>query len=539
MLLNRRRFMGGTAAVTGLSLADGMPVPAFAQSNDTLKMAFGARGMRTIDPQKSIQGIDDWAIIHIHDKLIDLPMWRFPATMDELVPRLAESWSQTPDSKSFTFKLRKGVKFQKGFGEMTSDDVQFTFDRVRDANRIGVVHPEFANIAEIVADDPYTVTFKLKQPDPLFLLGSLTNTTGCVMSKKSVAAKGEDGIGKDPVGTGPYELKTIFEDPSQGVLVSAYKDHWGDQPKIPNIQFTYIADTTARTLALLSGNVHMIEGVRAPGWVDSIKARKKGMFYDVVSPGSFFSMQINLTVKPFDDIRVRQALFYGIDRDQIATAIAPISQRTYGVNPPSYPGGYTAETIPADVAYKYDPDKAKDLLKQAGFPKGFSFNAYTSQREDYSAIMLMIQDQLRKINVDMKLDIKDHTAFHAEQNNGDNTLTQQSAALPPVPTLPFVEWLSADAVVKTNGKGGENYSRYGVAIPGIDDLLAKAQIEPDLQKRLQIVQEMDHKVLKDAAYMPVCDNGFLIVRAANVDLGYKVVSGYVNWPLTKASFTSS
>jgi len=538
MLLDRRQLLGGTAAVTGLSLAGGMPGPAFAQSSDTLKMAFGARGMRTIDPQKSIQGVDDWAIIHIHDKLIDLPMWRFPKTMDELVPRLAESWSQTPDSKSFTFKLRKGAKFQKGFGEMTSDDVKFTFDRVRDANRIGVVHPEFANIAEIVADDPYTVTFKLKQPDPLFLLGSLTNTTGCVMSRKAVADKGEDGIGKDPIGTGPYELKTIFQDPSQGVLVSAYKDHWGDQPKIPNLQFTYIADTTARTLALLSGNVQMIEGVRAPGWVDSIKARKKGMFYDVVSPGSFFSMQINLTVKPFDDIRVRHGLFYGIDRDQIATAIAPISQRTYGVNPPSFPGGFTAETIPADVAYKYDPGKAKDLLKQAGFPNGFSFNAYTSQREDYSAIMLMIQDQLRKINVDMKLDIKDHTAFHAEQDTGDNTLAQQSAALPPVPTLPFVEWLSADAVVKADGKGGDNYSRYGVAIPGIDDLLKKAQTEPDLQKRLQIVQEMDHKVLKDAAYMPVCDNGFLIVRAANVDLGYKVVSGYVNWPLTKATFTS-
>src|SRR5215472_11159776 len=119
MLINRRKIVSGTAAVTGLSLAGGMPVPAFAQSNNTLKMAFGARGMRTIDPQKSIQGVDDWAIVHIHDKLIDLPMWRFPKTMDELVPRLAESWSQTADSKSFTFKLRKGVKFQRGFGELT------------------------------------------------------------------------------------------------------------------------------------------------------------------------------------------------------------------------------------------------------------------------------------------------------------------------------------------------------------------------------------------------------------------------------------
>jgi peptide/nickel transport system substrate-binding protein len=539
MPFNRRQFMGGTAAaVVGTTLAGSYAGPAFAQSTDTLKTGFGARGLRTIDPHKSIQGVDNWAIIHIYDKLVDLPMWHFPKTLDELVPRLATSWSQTPDSKSFTFKLRQGVKFQKGYGEMTSEDVKFTFDRVRDSDRIGVVRPKFSNITEVVADDPYTVTFKLEQPDPLFPLGVLSDYDGSVMSKKAVADKGEDGIGKDPIGTGPYEMKTLFQDPSQGLLVTAYKDHWGDQPKTPNIQFTYIADTTARTLAILSGSVHMIEGVRAPGWVDSIKQRKSGMFYDVVSPGSFFSMQINLTAKPFDDVRVRQALFYGIDRDQIATAIAPISQRTYGVNPPSFPGGFTKETIPEDVAYKYDPDKAKDLLKQAGFPNGFSFNAYTSQREDYSAIMLMIQDQLRKINVDLKLDIKDHTAFHAEQESGDNTLAQQSSALAPVPTLPFVEWLSADATVKSDGSGGGNYSRYGVAIPGIDDLLKQALAEPDLEKRLKIVQQMDHKVLQDAAYMPVCDNGFLVVRAANVDLGYEVQSGYVNWPLTQAVIKS-
>ena len=534
MSLNRRQFVSATATLAGASAASPLAGPAFAAATDTLKMGFGARGLRTIDPQKSIQGVDDWAIIHIHDKLIDLPLWHFPKTLEELVPRLATSWSQTPDSKAFTFKLRQGVKFQKGYGEMTSADVKFTFDRVRDAKRIGVVRPTFANIAEITADDTYTVTFKLNDPDPLFPLGVLTNTDGCVMCKKAVEDKGEDGIGKDPIGTGPYQLETVFQDPSQGVLVVANKDHWGDQPKTPKIQFTYIADTTARTLALLSGDVHLIEGVRAPGWVDSIKARKSDLFFDVVSPGSFFTVHINLTAKPFDDVRVRQALFYGIDRDQIATAIAPISKRTYGLIPPSFPGGFNADTIPAEVAYKYDPAKAKDLLTQAGFPNGFSFNAYTSQREDYSAITLMIQDQLRKINVDMKLDIKDHTAFHAEENTGDNTLAQISAASPPVPTLPFILYLSSKAVVKADGKGGNNLSRYGVAIPGIDDLLKQAQAEADLQKRLKIVQEMDVKQLKDAALLPVCDNGFLIVRAGNVDLGYEVESGYVNWPLTKA-----
>lgn len=535
MAITRRRFMeNSAAAVVGAGIAASLGPAAFAQATDTLKIAFAARGLRTIDPAKSIQGVDNWAIIHIYDKLVDLPLWKFPATIDELVPRLATSWTSTPDSKSWTLKLRQGVKFHKGYGEMTSADVKFTFDRIRDAVRVGGVRPKFTNISEVVADDPYTVTFKLAQPDPLFLLGVLSDYDASVMSKKAVEEKGEEPIGRDPIGTGPFVLETIYPDPSQGLMLVANAEHWDVQPATPKLQCLYIADTTARTLALLSGDVHLIEGVRAPGWAASMSQRDPNLIFDVVSPGSFFTMQVNLTKKPFDDVRVRQALFYAIDRDEITTAIAPISKRTYGLNPPSYPGGFTAENIPADVAYKYDPEKAKSLLAEAGFPDGFTFKNDTSQREDFSAIMLMIQAQLRKVGINMDLNIKDHTAFHADQNIGTNTLSQQSSALPPVPTQVIVTYLSKGAEVRSDGNGGANMSHYGVAIPGIDDLLSKALAEPDLNKRLEIVKEIEIKALKDAVILPVSNNGFMIVRSEKVDLGYDVVSGYVNWPLTKA-----
>lgn len=535
MAITRRRFMeNSAAAVVGAGIAASLGPAAFAQATDTLKIAFAARGLKTIDPAKSIQGVDNWAIIHIYDKLVDLPLWKFPATIDELVPRLATSWTSTPDSKSWTLKLRQGVKFHKGYGEMTSEDVKFTFDRIRDAVRVGGVRPKFTNISEVVADDPYTVTFKLAQPDPLFLLGALSDYDASVMSKKAVEEKGEEPIGRDPIGTGPYVLETVYPDPSQGVMLVANAEHWDVQPATPKLQCLYIADTTARTLALLSGDVHLIEGVRAPGWAASMSQRDPNLIFDVASPGSFFTMQVNLTKKPFDDVRVRQALFYAIDRDEITTAIAPISKRTYGLNPPSYPGGFSAENIPADVAYKYDPEKAKSLLAEAGFPDGFSFKNDTSQREDFSAIMLMIQAQLRKVGINMELNIKDHTAFHADQNIGTNTLSQQSSALPPVPTQVIVTYLSKGAEVRSDGNGGANMSHYGVAIPGIDDLLGKALAEPDLNKRLEIVKEIEIKALTDAVILPVSNNGFMVVRSEKVDLGYDVVSGYVNWPLTKA-----
>lgn len=537
MKLNRRTFIGGTtAAMASMGLAAVMSGKAFAQGADTIKIAFAARGLRTMDPYTSIQGVDNWAIIAIYDKLVDLPRWHFPETLDQLVPRLATSWSSSEDAKVWTFQLRQGVQFHKGYGEMTSEDVKYTFDRATNGQRIGGVRAKFTNIASVETEGPYTVIFNLDQPDPLFPLGVLSDYDGAIMSKKAVEEKGDEAIGTDPIGTGVYVLETVHTDPSQGVTLVANDAYWDTPAVTPKLQCAYIADTTARTLAILSGDVHMIEGVRAPGWADSMTQRDSSLIFDVVTPGSFFTIQFNLLVKPFDDVRVRQALFYGIDRDEITTAIAPISNRTYGLNPPSFPGGFTAETIPPEVAYNYDPDKAKALLAEAGFPDGFSFTNDTSQREDFSSIMLMIQDQLRRINVNMELNIKDHTAFHADQNVGTNTLSQQSSALPPVPTQVILTYLPAEAEVKPDGSGAANMSHYGVAIPGIDDLLAQALVEPNLDKRIAIVQQIEVQALKDAVILPVSVNGFLIVRSASVDLGYEVESGYVNWPLSQAKF---
>lgn len=537
MQVNRRSFIGGSAAALGsATLLAAFSGHALAQGSDTIKIAFAARGLRTIDPHKSIQGVDNWAIIAIYDKLVDLPRWNFPASLDELVPRLATSWTSSADAKTWSFELRQGVQFHKGYGEMTSEDVKFTFDRATDAPRVGGVRAKFTNIGSVTTDGPYKVTFNLERPDPLFPLGVLSDYDGAIMSKKAIEEKGEEPIGTDPIGTGVYMLESVATDPGQGITLAANPDYWDTKAATPKLQCLYIADTTARTLAILSGDVHMIEGVRAPGWGDSIKQRDASLIFDVVSPGSFFTIQFNLTVKPFDDVRVRQALFYGIDRDEITTAIAPISKRTYGLNPPSFPGGFTKETIPPEVAYNYDPEKAKALLAEAGFPDGFSFKNDTSQREDFSAIMLMIQDQLRRINVNMDLNIKDHTAFHADQNIGTNTLSQQSSAMPPVPTQVIVTYLPAEAEVKADGKGGANMSHYGVAVPGIDDLLNQALEEPDLQKRIAIVQQIEIKALTDAVILPVSNNGFLIVRSPKVDLGFPVVSGYVNWPLSQAKF---
>lgn len=539
MAISRRMFMSRTAAtIAGAGIATSLGPNALAQgATDTLRLAFAARGVRTIDPAKSIQGADEWAIIHIFDKLVEVPLGHFPGSVAEVQPSLATSWSMTPDAKTWTFQLRQSVKFHKGYGDLTSDDVKYTFDRLRNDKALGGNRVLFDNIADVKVDGLNTVIFTLNQPDPLFIMGPLSHYSSSIISRKALEEKGAAAFEKDPIGTGPYQLASVESDPSQGVKLTANKDYFGGAPVTPNLQVRYIADTTARTLALLSGDVHMIEGVRAPGWVPSIQQRNANLHFDVASPGSFFTISFNLTVKPFDDIRVRRAIAHLINRDEIANAMAPVSQRTYGLNPPAYLGGFTAETIPAEVRYDYNPEKAKALLTEAGHPNGFSFNADTSQREDYSSVMLIVQEQLRAGGIDMKLNIKDHTAFHADQQKGTNTIFQRSAAYPPVPTQAIIEQLSAAAEVKSDGSGGPNFSHYGVAIPGIDDMLKKAMEEPDLEKRVKLVQDIEVKFLTDMPLLPISDNGYLVVRAANVDLGYELKSGYAHWRLTKAKIS--
>lgn len=267
MQVNRRSFIGGSAAALGsATLLAAFSGHALAQGSDTIKIAFAARGLRTIDPHKSIQGVDNWAIIAIYDKLVDLPRWNFPASLDELVPRLATSWTSSADAKTWSFELRQGVQFHKGYGEMTSEDVKFTFDRATDAPRVGGVRAKFTNIGSVTTDGPYKVTFNLERPDPLFPLGVLSDYDGAIMSKKAIEEKGEEPIGTDPIGTGVYMLESVATDPGQGITLAANPDYWDTKAATPKLQCLYIADTTARTLAILSGDVHMIEGVRAPGW---------------------------------------------------------------------------------------------------------------------------------------------------------------------------------------------------------------------------------------------------------------------------------
>jgi len=534
MTVTRREFLIQSGLITA-ACAVGSTfgfAPAMAADNDTITIALASRAPVGLNPQQTgLNGGDNWGVNQIYDTLVKPPEGRWAVKPDEFLPSVAESWESSEDAKTWTYKIRKGVKFHKNYGEVTADDVVFTFGRQIDPKQVTANKVFYANIQSCEAVDPMTVRFTLKRPDPLFNGTCASTLSVSIISKKAFEEKGE-GFNTDPIGSGPYQLQTFS--PTEGLHLVAFPEHFDGPPATPNLRITFIADTTARTLAFASGQVDMIEGVRAPGWVNSMKQRSAETIFDATAPGSHNTLNINLTRKPLDNLKVRQAIRYGIDNAAIAAAFQGIASPMVGIIASQFAGSVKVEDLPPELQYKPDPEKAKALLAEAGFPDGVTIPCYVSQREDYASIMLMIQEQLRAANINLDLKIIDHTTFHSDNRQDKNALALYSSSFPPVPTLTLSSQLASSAVVKADGKGQGNYSHYGVAIPGIDDLLARAQDEPNFDKRIALIQEAEKKVLADLPLLGIIALSYVIARNPRVEIGYKVESGPAYWSLAKA-----
>ena len=226
---------------------------------------------------------------------------------------------------------------------------------------------------------------------------------------------------------------------------------------------------------------------------------EKDLQFDMTAPGSIDTLHIDMTRKPFDDIRIRQAVRFAIDKDALAKSLAPMGRPMVGVMAPSYAGAVTEAELPPELRYKYDPDRAKKLLAEAGFAAGLSFPNYMSTREDYSSNMLIVQEQLRKVGMNMEMSMIDHTTYHLNNRKNLNTLVMFSSSYPPVPTQIFIDQLAKESEVKSDGTGGINFSHYGAVMPGIDDTLATLDNEPSFDAIVKSVKQMEIQILRDSA----------------------------------------
>lgn len=319
----------------------------------------------------------------------------------KIIPALAQSWKWI-DPLTLQLTLRQGVKFHDG-SPFTAEDVKFTFDRIRDP-KAKSEHARYFDakaVKSVTVLDPKTIEFKLVQPYAPFL----THMTLVGIASKAASEKmGADAYGKQPVGTGPYKFKEW--QPGVRISMVAYDGYWGGKPAIEEIQFRAIKEDSTRVAELLAGKADIITGL-PPTEIKRVQGAA-GLEADKVEGLRNAWLAINTKKKPFNDVRVRMALNYAVNVDEIISALLEgNATRTATVMGPQVFG-----FNPALKPFTYDPKKAKQLLADAGYPNGISLKITTFQGRlvKDKEVVEAIAAQLQEAGIKAQIQLVDYEA---------------------------------------------------------------------------------------------------------------------------------
>jgi peptide/nickel transport system substrate-binding protein len=270
----------------------------------------------------------------------------------EVQPLLADSWTVSPDMKVFTFKLKSGVKFSDGTA-FDSADVKYSFETYGGEKSLNKRKAVFANIEAIATPDPMTVTISLKNTDPTFLF-SLGENTAVITAPESAGTNATQ-----PVGTGPYKLENWVKGDSVTLVANpAYRNPGAVKLKTVKIRFM---SADAMVTAMRAGDIDAVPiGITG----ENVREFEKDKRFKVTAGSTEGETMviINNKRKPFDDVRVRRALTYAIDRPAVIEAASAGYGKPIGSHFPPHDPAY----IDLTRQYPYDPAKAKALLKEAG-----------------------------------------------------------------------------------------------------------------------------------------------------------------------------
>ncbi len=340
----------------------------------------------------------------------------------KLVPVLAESYQISPDGKTWTFKLRKGVKWHDG-QPFTSADVKYYYDWIRDPKNAAINQPNFKDVANVDAPDDSTVIVTLSRVYVPF--GALSATIGIV--PQHVHSKiGETAYKKAPVGTGPY--KFMEQKLGDHVTLAAFDDYWDGRPYIDFWRENIVPETSVRAIALQTGDADSSTWPLAPE--DDLKYLQDPKFQNYRAPGVAVNHFPLNTEKPLlTDKRVRQAMMYAMDRDaMVKDLLKGLAVKATGNLSPALEFYYE----PNVTLYPRDLDKAKALLKDAGWTPGPDGILANAQGQKFSIVCTVFSgDALRKseaevaqrnfkdVGIDMQLKELETSAALAAERQGN------------------------------------------------------------------------------------------------------------------------
>ena len=491
--------LGLTAAATGLALSLGMS-GAIAKT-----LVYCSEGSpEGFNPQIATAGTTfDASARPIYNRLVE-----FERGTTKILPGLAESWEVTGNGTVYTFKLRKGVKWQTASGftptrDFNADDVMFTMNRQwktdHPYHKVSGGKYEYFNsmglpdiLASIDKVDDGTVRFTLKQPEAPFLANMAMDWASIFSAEyadKMMAAKTPEKVDTDPVGTGPFYRVSYQKDAI--IRYKAHPNYWAGKAKLDDLVYAITPDASVRYAKLKAGECHVMP---YPNPADLAAMEKDPTINLMKQEGlNIGYWAFNTEKKPFDDARVRRALSMAVDKKAIVDAVFlgsgvpavnPIPPTIWSYNP-------NVKDIP------YNPDGAKKLLAEAGLPNGFEMDLWAMPvQRPYNPnarrMAEIIQADLAKINVKANIVTYEWAEYLKRTKNGDH----QSLLLGWTgdngdPDNFLHTLLGCDAA-----KDGTNRARW--CYKPFDDLVVAAKRTPDLEKRTELYMKAQ-EVFKDQA----------------------------------------
>jgi peptide/nickel transport system substrate-binding protein len=422
----------------------------------------------------------------------------FDKTGGKLVGDLAESWAASKDGRTYTVKLRRGVKFHDG-SEMTSKDVKASYDKIISppegvgSSRKG----EYVDVEAVQAPDPYTVVFRLKWPSATFA-SSLASPWNWIY-KADLLAKDMRWYEKNVMGTGPF---TFVEHVKGSHWVGKKNPNYWDKgkPYLDGYRAIFIRDSAAQVAAIRGERAMIQFRGFSPAERDSLVQALGNKITVQESPWNCaLLVAMNHEKKPFDDKRVRRALTLALDRYQGSQALSKIAivKEVAGIQVPGTPFATPAGDLEKLAGYGRDIAKAraeaKRLLKEAGVPEGFAFTFKNRGIPmPYDPLGIWLIDQWRQIGLSVKQEVIEAATYYSELRGGNFQVAMDfQCGYIVEPDLDIYKFQSKEI-------SHANYSRY--TDKELDELYLKQSRAVDAEERKKYLREFEKRLLDEEAH---------------------------------------
>jgi len=511
-----------------LSLAGPIAVTAAEPSREgaTLRIGINAADVETLDPHLAASFQDRMIADMVFNGLLRYVPGKAPQFEPDLAVEIPEPF--VVDGRQYwTFRLKKGVFFHAGpeteAYELTADDVVYSLRKAADPKRSAYAG-EYAGMTFERVDD-YTCRIILKTPlsPNLFLPKIADYAGGFIVSRRALEAAGGGVFTRQPVGTGPFAFAQ--HQAGERALLTGHAAYFRGRPRLDEVLIRFLPDPVARYAAFSRGQLDLIRA--------ETESEQRGPFpaetlIDVFGVPEVALVHFNLSTAPLNDLRVRQAIAYALDRDgflanfpaeTVGEVLAPIPGKFL-------PGGLQSESVRAlGLDYAVDLAKSRALLAAAGYPNGFALQLVATKlghvRKNYEEL----QQQLARVGIDIRLEIVDHSLMHLLIRRDVSPMVIYEAWRPNTDVF-LRRFFHSDSIVVSGRNPDTNFSHYR----GIDNLIDLARMEMNPLRQEKLWEYAQVKLLEDMVVYPLHYRNKVYIRHGYVDYGHTLEASMALYP---------